>query len=201
MTINWRRKHSYTLLFCSLIALLAALAGRTQAVAEVPTKELLAQKANDENLLLFKSHRIDSHIPYNRSEATTVEDGRALHIIQFTGPIQDSWLASVEATGAELVHYIANNGYLIWAGESSRSQLDYLAAHSHFLRFSAPYAASLKIDRWLHQAEFQSSTASETIVTIQMLRHDGRHQTEKLLDTLIICLLYTSDAADDLLQV
>lgn len=186
MTINWRRKHSYTLLLCSLLALLAVLADRTQAVTEIVTQELLAQRANDENLLLFKRHRIDTSIPYNRSEAATVEDGEALHIIQFTGPIQDSWLAAVEATGAELVHYVANNGYLVWAGESSRSQLDRLAAHSHFLRFSAPYAAGLKTDRSLRQAEVQSNTTSETIVTIQMLRHDGRYQTEKLLDPLII---------------
>ena len=51
----------------------------------------------------------------------------ALHLIQFVGPVKDEWLQEVETTGAALVHYIATNGYLLWADADSRQELDRLA--------------------------------------------------------------------------
>lgn len=177
MINNWPR-HWHTYFLCILFALLAILAGRAQVGAE--------PSGNDSDHLRFAARSIDTTVLYSQPPATTTVDGKALHIIQFSGPIQDTWLKAVEATGAELVHYVANYGYLVWAGGSSRSQLDRLATYSDFLSFSAPYSADLKADRSLRQAQTQSSATNEIVVTIQMLRHEGRYQTEQLLDSLTV---------------
>ncbi len=165
---------------------LAALEG--VQLASLPPIELetqIAQTADETNLLLFQAGTIDTSAQISRPLAEASWDGEALHIIQFTGPIQDSWLSAVEATGAQLVHYVANNGYLVWADGSSRSELDRLANSSRFLQFSAPYSANLKADRSLHQMQTASSSGAEIAVIIQMLRHNGQSQTEKLIEALV----------------
>ncbi len=49
--------------------------------------------------------------------------GPALHLVQFVGPIKDEWLQTVTAAGATPIHYIANNGYLLWADAAGRAML------------------------------------------------------------------------------
>jgi hypothetical protein len=39
------------------------------------------------------------------SSGNTSTDGKMLRLIQFKGPTQDAWLETVEATGAEVIHY------------------------------------------------------------------------------------------------
>ena len=122
--------------------------------------------------------------------AHTTADGMALQLIQFAGPIQDEWLAAVEATGAELVHYVANYGYLVWAGQASRSQLNRMVSGGDFLVYSAPYTADLKPDAALRQLRSQANDEEDSVVvTIQMLRHDGRIPTEKRLQEIAVALL------------
>ena len=55
--------------------------------------------------LLFAARAVDTAGAYSGPPADATVNGKALHIIQFYGPIQDEWLAAVEETGAELIHY------------------------------------------------------------------------------------------------
>ena len=111
---------------------------------------------------------------------------KTLLIIQFSGPPRDTWIEAVQATGTEVVQYAGNDGYLVWAGGTEREQLDQLASESDFLRAVVPLSRSQKMDRQLRQAPPTNDAGEEILVTIQMLRHDGRLQTEKRLDALVV---------------
>jgi len=122
----------------------------------------------------------------NQPESQTT-DGQALLLIQFKGNARDAWLEAVQATGAKVIQYAGNNKYLVWAGGTARTQLDRLAAESDFLGVVVPLSRSQKTDQAVTQALARESAPDEEIlVTIQMLRHDGRFQTEKRLDALAI---------------
>lgn len=75
----------------------------------------------------------------------TEATGGMLHLVQFVGPIKQIWLDQVEATGALPVHYIANNGYLLWTDDTAREALDSLALQGDFLQYSAPFHPAFKI--------------------------------------------------------
>ena len=57
----------------------------------------------------------------------TPRRGRAqgLALVQFVGPVKPSWLERVHATGARVVHYAAQNGYVV---HGDGRALDELAA-------------------------------------------------------------------------
>lgn len=105
--------------------------------------------------------------------------GKALHLIQFSGPIQERWLGAVEAEGAQLVHYVPQNGYLVWADAAARRRLDGLAAAGDFVRLSLPYPATAKMPTAAQMP------ADETVtVTIQMLAHDRKAASEARIAAL-----------------
>lgn len=102
-----------------------------------------------------------------------------LWLVQFVGPIKAEWLAQVRAAGAEPIHYIANNGYLVWAGEAARAELDSLAAQRGFLQYSAPFHSFFKIGPALRRRLEDTAAGNVSVpVVIQMVRHDRSQETE-----------------------
>jgi subtilisin-like proprotein convertase family protein len=53
------------------------------------------------------------------------EPSEALAVVQFDGPVKDGWLARLRESGARIVQYVAQNGYLVHA---SGTEVDRLAA-------------------------------------------------------------------------
>ena len=162
-----------------------ALAGE-QKTNDATKRETPPGPKADDHLLLFTAQSIDTRLAQPRVYPPTSTSGEALHLIQFSGPTQDAWLTAVTESGAEIVHYVANYGYLLWADETARARLDNLAATSDFLRYSAPYLPVLKSDRALALSQARTASAEEIVVTIQMLRHDGRAESERILNEIII---------------
>ncbi len=150
-----------------------------------------AALADDMDLILFRGNYFDtkkSVLP--QSGLLESYDTEALHLIQFVGPIKDEWLAAVKATGTELVHYVANNGYLVWTDTSGRQKLSSLAQTSDFLQYSAPYLPSLKLGPTLSRRQVTEDTADELVtVAVQMFRHDGKGQSEAILNQLFVDVL------------
>ena len=133
---------------------------------------------------------IDAH-PFNTQTETLVfptqfrDDpvtGEGLQLIQFVGPIKQEWLTAVTATGAQLLHYVANNGYLIWADEASRAQLDILMQTGDFLQFNAPYYSFFKLEPTLKQAASKQNSEEIISISIQMLQHPNQAESEKLIE-------------------
>lgn len=77
---------------------------------------------------------------FSEPPSATSAGGKALHLIQFFGPIQDQWLADLEATGAELVHYLGSYGYLVWPDTATRNQLNRQALSEDNMYLSSPYS-------------------------------------------------------------
>lgn len=108
--------------------------------------------------------------------------GYALQLIQFVGPIKDAWLDEVRATGAEPVHYIAHNGYLVWADASARRDLEELAAEGEMMQYSGPYLPGDKLAPAL-RAPLANGRSEVTAVplVIQMLNHPDQGRTQRII--------------------
>ncbi|HEX8682976.1 MAG TPA: S8 family serine peptidase, partial [Ardenticatenaceae bacterium] len=155
--------------------------------------------ADEMDVLLFDGQPIytrDERRNAPEANSQAAPQGPALHLIQFVGPIKPEWLDAVEAAGARLVHYVANNGYLVWADDAARARLDLLAGNSDFLQYSAPYRAELKLGASLRDvAAIESGEKPEpqseerVTVTIQMVEHSGSAASEGVIRRLSTRLL------------
>lgn len=110
-----------------------------------------------------------------------------LHLIQFAGPIKQEWLDTVKSTGARLIHYVASNGYLVWANAAQRSMLEQMVGDSAMLQFSAPYHSFFKVGPQLRELLSDKNDRSATVqVYLQLADHDGVDQSRALIDQMAI---------------
>jgi hypothetical protein len=137
------------------------------------------------DVILFDRHPIDTaagdaNLP--ALLASKAPAGPALHLVQFVGPIQDAWLEAVRATGAQLVQYIANNAYMVWADAASRSQLDALAADGNFVQFSGAYQPAFKLGPSIEQRILEQSDPNQLVpVVIQLFDHAGKKASQQVI--------------------
>ena len=75
-----------------------------------------------------------------------------LAVVQFVGPVKDEWLGRLGATGARVVQYVAENGYLVWAGGGSVDRLTALVGTYPAVRAITPVGAGDKADGSLLEA-------------------------------------------------
>ncbi|KAA3663835.1 MAG: hypothetical protein DWQ04_08795, partial [Chloroflexi bacterium] len=135
-----------------------------------------------DNLWLGPS-AINTQLPTSSLAAKTQITGPALHLIQFVGPIKQEWLTAVSATGATPIHYVANNGYLVWTDAASREQLDALIQTSDFLQYSGPYANHFKVSNSLQTVENEGVVNDIVTISVQMIRHPQQAQTEQTIQS------------------
>jgi len=112
--------------------------------------------------------------------------GRSLQLVQFVGPIKDEWLQALGNLGIEPVHYIAQNGYLVWADQAGRDELEQMTADgSNGLQFSSVNHSFCKVGpTLLSKIGKDAPDATEVTVTVQMFRHDARGATELAIASL-----------------
>jgi len=125
--------------------------------------------------------------PPGWSSARSADAGPALGVVQFVGPVRQAWLEEIERLGARPVHYIANNGYLVWADGAARARLDALAGRRTSLQFSALFQPFFKLGPVLG-AEHRKAADSEAVVAvrIQMVRHAQQQATEQAIEALAV---------------
>ena len=112
--------------------------------------------------------------------------GKSLQIIQFIGPVQEDWLNELKTVGVEPIHYIANNGYLVWVDENGRSQLDNLVAHSSFLQWHMTFYDELKVSPDLWSMIGSEGEMAVLPITIQMIQHERQQETEAMIEDLLV---------------
>lgn len=149
------------------------------------------QALPEANRLLFDAHPFDTQTGSIRVPAgwsPRVPQGEALQMVQFVGPVQQAWLDQLRATGALPVHYVANYGYLVWAGADARAALDAMAAQRSVLQFSQPYPDFFKLGPAARGRYDKRTSEGESVlpVTIQMVRHADAADTERFLDDLAV---------------
>ena len=113
--------------------------------------------------------------------------GQTLQLVQFRGPVKQQWLETLAAIGAEPVHYVSNNGYLVWAGDNARLRLSELVDENRFLQYSQLHQPFFKLgDTLLDRAVEMKDPNLQLKVTIQMLNHPQKAVTETAIGNLIL---------------
>ncbi len=145
--------------------------------------------ADNMNELLFEAFTFDTQdnrFKSQFSQPAKLVDGAGIHIIQFVGPIKDSWLKTVEKSGAKLIHYVAHNGYLVWADQSTREQLNQMASRHNVVQFSAPYTNVFKLGRTVAQRVNQNPNSDEVVnVNIQLVDSPYAEKSKHIIKGLI----------------
>lgn len=104
--------------------------------------------------------------------ATAIATGSApeggLYIVQFAGPIKDSWLRRLRATGAEIVSYVSSNAYIVQASAASAASLPRFKADNSFVQFVGDYEPAFRMSPLVRAAHASSSDAPID-VTVQVI--------------------------------
>lgn len=145
----------------------------------------------ESNWLLLDARPFDTLDSSARMQQVQIQDsaGYALHLVQFVGPIKDAWLDAVRATGAEPVHYIAHNGYLVWADATARRALERLAAEGEFVQYSGPYLPDDKLSLSLRNLQASGRRDATAVpVVIQMLNHLDQARTQRIVKEMALAI-------------
>jgi len=140
------------------------------------------QIVDDMDKLLLDAHPFDTqrdslNLPTYLS--INAYEGPGLYLVQFVGPIKADWLAAVEAAGAELVHYIANNGYLVWADSTAKENLQPLVQDGDFLQFTGIFQPFFKVSDGLSTRAYALDDPDEVVhIVVQMYNHGGKAATQ-----------------------
>ncbi len=94
---------------------------------------------------------------------------------------------AVEASGAALVQYIANNAYLVWADAASRSQLDALALDGDFVQYSGPYQPAYKLGPSIEATILTGTDPNKIVpVVVQIYNHAGKKASQDVIARLTV---------------
>ena len=98
------------------------LAGALVTVFAVVAALPAGAASGRETRILLNAGVVDTASPeaQMRRSVALPATGKALRLVQYPGPIQPSWYAALEKTGARIVTYIPENAYLVWG---TRDQL------------------------------------------------------------------------------
>ncbi len=80
---------------------------------------------------------------------TVGADGKALHLLQFAGPIRPEWLARLDATGVRVVTHVPANAYLVYGDAAALERLRVFSSASPEVQFEDAYLPAQKLDRAL----------------------------------------------------
>lgn len=133
------------------------------------TKNLLPNA----DLLMFDRQTFNTQTEALRPPVTfslNTPTGAGLHLVQFVGPLKDEWLTQLRRAGAQPIHYVESNGYIVWADQNARTALANLVAEREFLQYSQPMPSFLKLGTTLADA-FARNVPGSTRYTITVQRY------------------------------
>lgn len=108
--------------------------------------------------------------------------GAGLQIVQFVGPVKQEWLDALAARGITPVQYVANSGYIVWAGNAALAQLANLRNTTSWLQYNAPLHGFFKVDPRLGDRLRTNPMASDEIdITVQVYSHAGVDATKQFI--------------------
>ncbi|MCX8174265.1 MAG: S8 family serine peptidase [Thermoplasmata archaeon] len=130
---------------------LLEIGGEEKAVLEKNRFEI----TNVENAILLRNYQFDPL----RGEPALQSIGSDVKIVQFIGPIKESWKTALANLGCEIYWYIPNNAFIVKVPSSSLSLVKKLS----FVRWVGEYLPAYKIDAAL-------IGAGEAKVSISLLK-------------------------------
>ncbi|MBP6820070.1 MAG: S8 family serine peptidase [Acidobacteria bacterium] len=109
--------------------------------------------------------------------------GGGLYIVQFSGPIQDGWLRSLDQTGADVVSYVPNNAYVVRADSDAAMRLIQLKDEQNYVQWVGDYEPAFRVRQSLVTARELDSDQFVN-VTVQFIESaDTRQQINGLKRT------------------
>jgi hypothetical protein len=103
------------------------------------------QVADENNLLYLNSRRVDTTVPSTPRAARLTANGKALHIVQFRGPLRQEWVSALDATGVKRVSYVPSNAYLVYGLPSAMTDVQALGARMGAIQKQDAYTEDDKI--------------------------------------------------------
>ena len=154
---------------------------------QMQARSSAAQVDPEADMLLFTAQPFDTQTdslyapaPFQLREAT----GPRLQVVQFVGPVKQSWLDELAARNIKPVQYVASNGYIVWTDEDAAARLDGLRAQASWLQYAAPLYGFLKVDPTLSQRLAAAATNEEVDVVVQVYRHADAAATRRHIESL-----------------
>lgn len=150
--------------------------------------------ADDSDLLLIEAGPFDTQLGEPKvpeQHKLTRLTGFALSVIQFVGPIKDGWLDELRDLGVEPVHYIANNGYLVWTDDVGRGSLATLAEVGATVQYAGPWEPWYKLGPTLRDRISDPESDPDEVVEldVQMYRHEDSIGSKTLIAELAVKVL------------
>ncbi|MFO0972545.1 MAG: putative Ig domain-containing protein [Phycisphaerae bacterium] len=101
-----------------------------------------------ENLIQLNAGPIDTTLPAVRQMQAPRGNfaGRALHLVQFAGPIKPEWFDDLSQTGVQIVTYIPSNAYLVYGDAGQLAAVQALAAARPTVQWEGAYRDEYRID-------------------------------------------------------
>lgn len=137
--------------------------------------------------LEFTAHPFDTQRDTLRAPApfSLAAAGPGLQLVQFVGPIKQEWLDALVARGIQPVHYVASNGYIVWADGAALTALSDLRATAPWMQYAAPFHGFLKVDPRLGDRLRANPMADDEVdVVVQVYSHDGVGATKQFVENL-----------------
>lgn len=158
---------------------------------------------DDYNLILLNAGQIDTteladekkaREPDPAASATEAPAAKRLHLVQFQGPVMPEWHDELLATGVEVVSYIPNNAYLIYADRGGLRRVRALARRGQILQWEGEYKDSFKTsDEFPAEQKtsvVQLQAATDGLYAVQLIQDkEANPQTLQLIDQLKIEIL------------
>src|SRR5690606_33074548 len=161
-------------------AILAALVGSGALLATTDSLDAAPGAADD--MLLFSAYPFDTQRDQLVAPAPfAVQSHMAgLQIVQFDAPLRPEWLQALKARAIVPVHYVANNGYIVWADEAALERLANLRQRNARLQDAGPCQALLKVDPRLGERLGQGAQDDgEVALAVQVYGHAGDGATRR----------------------
>lgn len=161
-----------------------------EKAAELTQNHKNVSIARDMDMLLFDAYRFNTQMQkLDQQEIVdfNLKHPQGLQLIQFNGPVKNEWLDSIKSQGIKPIHYIANNGYLVWATAEQRSKLSEMVSRQEFVQFSAPYLPKFKLGKTLStHMSFPSLFQDDINVVVQLTDSPHLEESKRFIDSLTI---------------
>ncbi|MBP7829161.1 MAG: S8 family serine peptidase [Kiritimatiellae bacterium] len=134
--------------------------------------------------ILLNAGTVDTAQPATRSlrARASLGKGRALHLVQFVGPVKPGWHDALVGAGFQVVDYIPENAYLVYGDTAALNKLRALPARRSGLNWEGEYLPSDRLapETSAAVAKAKAGAAAPALFAIQMVR-DGEANAATLL--------------------
>ncbi len=137
-----------------------------------------------DNRILLNAGVVDTALPAVKSlrARASLGKGRALHLVQFVGPVQPGWHDALVSAGFQVVDFIPENAYLVYGDTAALAKLRALPAKRSGLNWEGEYLPSDRLDPRARTelARAKAGEAANDLFAVQMVL-DGEANSGTLL--------------------